>query len=175
MFVNPEQNINLLSLREGMKVADFGASTGFYSKACSKRVGHTGKVYAVEVNKNMVKKLEHDIKEWGITNIECIWGDIEKPHGTKIANNSMDRVIIANVLFQVEDKLGLIDEAKRVLNKNGKILVVDSHISLAPNTYAKHYVINKDRAKELFKSRGFKVEEETLIGEHQYGIIFTHE
>ena len=41
MFTNPEQNILHLGLIEGMRVADFGAGTGFYSKAASARVGYT--------------------------------------------------------------------------------------------------------------------------------------
>ena len=108
MFTNPEQNILHLGLTEGMRVADFGAGTGFYSKACSPKVGYSGKVYAIEVQKDLVKKLESEIKQWGFSNIECIWGDIERRGGTKIADRSMDAVIISNVLFQAEDKLGLI-------------------------------------------------------------------
>lgn len=175
MFVNPEQNVAKLGLMEGMRVADLGTGTGFYAKACSKRVGHTGRVYAVEVQKDMVKKLEQDVKEWGISNIDCIWGDIEKLGGTKIADSSMDAVIVANVLFQAEDKIGLIDEVKRILDKNGKILLVDRNVSLAPNTHAKHYVVTADKATALFVDRGFKVEETIVISDHQYGIIFTHE
>ena len=76
MFTNPEQNISRLGLTEGMRVADFGAGTGFYSKAASAKVGYTGKVYAIEVQKDLVKRLENDIANWGISNIDCIWGDI---------------------------------------------------------------------------------------------------
>ncbi len=175
MFVNPEQNVARLGLQEGMSVADLGAGSGFYARAASKRVGHTGHVYAVEVQKEIVKRLEQDIKEWGISNIECILGDIEKLGGTKIADASMDVVIISNVLFQVEDKLGLIDEISRILKKNGKVLLVDWIESLSNDGHAKHYVISEEKAKELFSKRGFKYEEVIGKGDHQYAIIFIHE
>jgi ubiquinone/menaquinone biosynthesis C-methylase UbiE len=74
MFANPEQNIAQLGLREGMRVADLGSGTGFYVKIASQRVGHTGKVYAIEVQKDLIKKLESELKEKGITNVDCIWG-----------------------------------------------------------------------------------------------------
>jgi ubiquinone/menaquinone biosynthesis C-methylase UbiE len=175
MFTNPEQNILHLGLKEGMRVADFGAGTGFYSKACSSRVGYTGKVYAVEVQKDLVKKLESDIKQWGLSNIECIWGDIEKRGGTKIADSSMDAVIISNVLFQAEDKLGVIDEAKRILKNDGKVLLIDwggSFGGMGPN---EEHVVTKSTAEELFKKRGFKLEEIISTSAHHYGIIFIHE
>ena len=90
MFVKPEDNIKHLGLQEGMKVADLGAGTGFYAKAISDKVGKIGKVYAVEVRKDMVKKLESELKEQDIKNVECIWGDIEILGGTKLSDESMD-------------------------------------------------------------------------------------
>jgi len=175
MFTDPEQNILHLGLTEGMRVADFGAGTGFYSKACSPRVGYTGKVYAIEVQKELLKKLESEIRSWGLLNIECIWGDIEKRNGTKLADRSMDVVIISNVLFQVEDKLGLIDEAKRVLKKGGKILLIDWSDSFGGMGPSEENVITQGEAKVLFEKRGFVLEENISTSAHHYGIIFKYE
>jgi len=175
MFTNPEKNILHLGLKEGMRVADFGAGTGFYSKACSPRVGYTGKVYAIEVQKDLVKKLENEIRQWGITNIECIWGDIEKIGGTKISDGSMDRIIISNVLFQAEDKMGLISEARRLLKKDGEILFIDWSDSFGGMGPTEENVVTEDTAKELFKKKGFKFVEKISTSAHHYGIIFKYE
>lgn len=175
MFTNPEQNILRLGLTEGMRVADFGAGTGFYSKAASPRVGYTGKVYAIEVQKDLVKKLEHDIKTWGLSNIECVWGDIERRGGTKIADHSMDAVIVSNVLFQVEDKVGLVDEVRRVLKKDGKVLLIDWSASFGGMGPKEEHVVNSDKAKELFERKGFKLEEGISTSPNHYGIIFRYE
>ena len=175
MFTNPEQNILHLGLKEGMRVADFGAGMGSYSKAVSYRVGISGKVYAIEVQKDLVKKLESEIKNWGISNIDCIWGDIEAKGGTKMSNNSMDAVIISNVLFQAEDKLGLIDEARRILKKDGRVLLVDWSYSLDGMGPSKESVVSENMAKELFENRGFKFLEKISTTVHHYGIIFKYE
>lgn len=175
MFSNPEQNVNKLGLREGMKVADFGAGTGLYAKAASKKVGNDGIVYAVDIQKDLIKKLEKEISEWGLSNIKCLWGDIEQVGGTKIGNKLMDVVIISNVLFQVPDKIGLIDEAKRILKDNGKILFIDWMGSFAGMGPSVDHVIKEDKAIELFKSRGFKLLEKITVSDHHYGIIFVNE
>jgi len=175
MFSNPEQSVAKLGLRDGMKVADFGAGTGLYSLASSKRVGPDGKIYAIEVQKDLVKKLEDEIKKHKAYNIDCIWGDIEKKNGTKIGDETMDVVIISNVLFQAEDKIGLIDEAKRILKKDGKILLIDWQESFGGMGPALGHVVNEEKAKELFISRGFKFLENIVVSPHHYGIIFTHE
>ncbi|MBK5215550.1 MAG: class I SAM-dependent methyltransferase [Candidatus Pacebacteria bacterium] len=175
MFTNPEQNILHLGLSDGMRVADFGAGTGFYSKAASARVGYSGKVYAIEVQKDLVKKLESDIKHWGLSNIECIWGDIERLNGTKISDHSMDAVIISNVLFQAEDKLGVVGEALRVLKKGGKLLLIEWMESFGGMGPTKEHVISPTYARELFEKRGFKFEENITTSAHHYGIIFKYE
>lgn len=175
MFTNPGQNILHLGLKEGMRVADFGSGTGFYAKAAGERVGYTGKVYAIEVQKDLVKKLENEVKSWGISNVECIWGDIEKRHGTKIADKSMDAVIISNVLFQAEDKIGLIDEASRILKKRGHVLLIDWSESFGGMGPTPQSIITEIKAKELFEKRGFKFVEKISTSAHHYGIIFTHE
>lgn len=158
-----------------MRVADLGAGTGFYTKVLSTYVGNTGKVYAIEVQKGMVIKLESDLKELHIKNVECIWGDIETVGGTKIADKSMDRVVISNVLFQVSDRRGLIDEARRILKKDGKVLVVDWKDSYEGMGPAPKHVVLQKVVEELFIKRGFRLEQVITTLHNHYGIIFTHE
>ena len=174
MFANPKKNIAQLGLREGMRVADFGAGAGHYLKPLSEQVGITGKVYGIEVQKDMVKKLESQIKEWGISNVECIWGDIERDGGTKIAKHSMDAVVVSNVLFQVSDKLGLIDEVKRVLKPDAKVLLVDWSESFNGMGPAPMHVVSEKQAEDLFEGRGFILTEKISSSDHHYGIIFTY-
>lgn len=174
MFSNPEQNVAQLGLKEGMRVADFGAGSGAYSKVAGTRVGHTGRVYAIEVQKDLVKRLESEIKQWGISNIECIWGDIEKLNGTKIADHSMDAIIISNVLFQAEDKIGLIDEARRLLKKDGKVLFIDWLSSFSGMGPSDEHIVSPQMAEDLFLKRGFEFVEKITTNPHHYGIIFTH-
>lgn len=175
MFTNPAQNILHLGLKEGMRVADFGTGTGAYSKAISPKVGYTGKVYAIEVQKELVKKLESELKHWGLSNVECIWGDIERRGGTKIADHTMDRVIISNVLFQAEDKLGLIDEARRILKKEGEVLLIDWSESFGGMGPTAQNIVTEFMAREMFEKRGFKFVEKISTSAHHYGIIFKYE
>jgi ubiquinone/menaquinone biosynthesis C-methylase UbiE len=175
MFSSPEQNILRLSLTEGMRVADFGAGTGFYSKACSPRVGMTGKIFAIEVQKDLVKKLETELRNWGISNVECVWGDIERRGGTKLSDGSIDVVIVSNVLSLTEDRVGLIEETKRILKRGGKVLLIDWTYSFSVDGPKAEKIINEDKARELFEKRGFKFEERINAGANHYGIIFKYE
>ena len=172
MFSNPEKNIAQFGLREGMKVADIGSGTGHYALSASPRVGLSGVVYAVELQKGLVKKLESEIQDLGLKNVTCIWGDSEAKNGTKLADQSMDAVILSNILFQVDDKLGLINEVKRILKDDGRVLLVDWSESFGGMGPSPKDVIKEKKARDLFRERGFKVVENISAGEHHYGIIF---
>ena len=175
MFSSPEQNILKLGLAEGMRVADFGAGTGFYSRACSPRVGPSGKIFAIEVQKELVRKLEVELRNWGVSNVECIWGDIERKGGTKLSDNSIDAVIVSNVLSLSEDRAGLIEEARRILKRGGKVLLIDWVYSFGADGPKSENLITEDKARDLFEKRGFKLDERISVGANHYGIIFKYE
>lgn len=174
MFTDPYQNIIKLGLSEGMKVADFGAGAGFVVKALSDKVGYTGKVFAIDVQKDMVKRLENEIKFWGIKNVECIWGDVEKIGGSKIADDSMDAIVLTNVLSQTEDKIGVISEIKRVLKKGGKVLFADL-MNIKVGGFSRDNNLTKEKAIELFEKKGFVAESNISDSQTHYGIIFKYE
>lgn len=175
MFANPESNVAQFNLREGMRVADFGAGSGGYTRSMSDHVGHTGKVYAVDIQNSLFKKLVEDAKHFTFKNVECIIGDVEKKGGSKLADKSMDAILVSNILFQAEDKVGLIDEIKRVLKPKGRVLVIDWADSYGGMGPTPAYIVPKIKAEHLFIDRGFRVIENISAGSHHYGIIFIYE
>ncbi len=81
-FSDPSYNVSQMDLQSGMKVADIGAGSGFYSFALAKAVGDGGRVYAVEIQKEMAEKLKKDAQKMNLHNIDIVWGDAEHQGGT---------------------------------------------------------------------------------------------
>lgn len=173
MFSDPEKNVKRFGLREGMYVADLGAGSGYYSIYASRIVGNKGKVYAVEIQQEVLYTLKKEAEKANLSNIEIIWGDVEKPGGTKIKDTSMDAVILSNILFQTEDRNQLVKEAKRILKVGGKILLVDWSDSFNSMGPIDDHVVKEDKAKELFEKFGFTFKQNIDAGSHHYGMIFT--
>src|SRR3989344_1948064 len=110
-FSSPRENVLQLGLREGMKVADFGSGSGHYARAAAAIVGHGGKVYAIDVQEDVLKHLKLNSHEHHQRIIETIWGDIEKLGGTHLREASLDAVILGNTLFQIDNRDGLLGES----------------------------------------------------------------
>jgi len=171
-FTVPDNNLAHVGLDNGGVVADLGAGSGFYTIAAAKRVGGNGKVYAVEVQKELLDTISRRAEGESLTNIEVIWGDIDEVGGTKLKDASCDVVILSNVMFQLESPASTIKETKRILKSGGRVLVVDwtdsfGHMGPEPGA-----VMTPEKARPMFLAEGLLEKEQFGAGPHHWGIIF---
>lgn len=167
MFTDPVKNLKAFELKEDDIVADLGAGTGYYSIAAGALVPK-GKVYAIELQKDFLETVKNKVREAYLGNVECLWGNVEKLGGTKIEDNVVDAVVASNILFQVEDKEGFIEEMKRILKPKGRVLLIDwSESSIFKTTK----IISRNTALQMFEKKGFVLEREIDAGAHHYGMI----
>ena len=172
MFSDPENNIKQFGLTPGMQVADFGSGSGFYSMAAARVVAPSGKVFAVDIQKDLLEKLKNGAKQNHLNNIDIIWGDLEHLGGTKLRESSLDAVMVCNLLFQIENKDALCLEAKRILRSNGRVLVIDwagSYGGLGPQ---EKDVVSKIKMTGFFQDHGFVLDREISAGAEHYGLVF---
>lgn len=170
-FTNPDANVTELGVFEGMMVADLGSGAGAYIEPLARRAGETGRVYAVEVQKEFFTNIKDLASTHGLKNVETIWGDIERLGGTKLKDESIDAAVLSNVLFQAEDKAGLLAEIKRILKKGGKLLLVDWQESFGGLGPSRDMVVSASAARTLCEQAGFSVKKEFNAGEHHYGFV----
>lgn len=172
MFSAPEKNIEQLQLQEDQIVADFGAGSGAYTVAAAKWLKGTGKVYAIDVQKDLLTRLQNTCAEQHIGNVAFIWGDLEKLGGTKLHDNSCDVAILSNVLFQAPEKRTILEEAKRVLRPGGSIAVIDWTASFNNMGPAPEQVFPEGEARKLAEGAGFVFDRTINAGNYHYGLVF---
>lgn len=172
MFLNPQQVFNALDLRPGITVADFGCGAGFYAIPLSKSVGGKGKVYAIDIRQAMLELVKSKARFEHILNIDTILADLEKPGSTNIRDNSVDTVIIANILFQAENKKNVLQEALRILKQGGEIMAVEWDESETPTGPPLKHRLTRRETERLFIESGFEFKKEFSAGSHHYGFVF---
>ena len=162
-----------IDLGEGMKVADLGCgAAGHYTITAGRLVGMKGRVYAVDVLKTVLKEISTRARLEGVNNIKTVWSNLESYGATNIANASLDVALLINVLFQSKEHTKILQEAKRLTSKHGKILVVDWKKSAAPFGPPSVDRVSPEEVKILATGIELKLVEEFSAGKFHYGLIF---
>ncbi len=172
IFVDPKKALNALSISPGMHVADVGCGAGHYTFNIAERLEGKGRVYAIDIRKNMLEKVASEAKERGLSTVEVIWGDAEKPGGTRIADGVASVVVASNIFFQVDDKESLADELSRILSPGGELLVIDWKNSFGGLGPTEDRIVDPEEIKEICKSRSLVFEKVHETGAHHYELLF---
>ena len=171
MFTDPAKNIEALNLSHGITACDFGSGAGHYVLALAKAVGEKGKVYAVDIQKELLTRVKNDASKQGFKNVEIVWGDLEEDNGSHLSDGAADFVVISNLLFQIKNKSAVAKEAARVLRSVGTLLLIDWTESFGGLGPEESSVVKKDDAIKLFKEADFAPTAEMDAGSHHWGII----
>lgn len=173
MFSDPEKNIEQFDLGKGNYVADFGTGSGHYAFAAAEAVGSSGRVYAIDVQKDLLEKLKNEARNVRhLGNLEIVWGDLDNLGGTRLRENSLDAVIASNVFFQLQKKENACLEIKRILKPGGRVLLIDWSSSFGGLGPQSNDVLSEEAAEKLFEKNGFKIDRTIDAGAQHYGIIF---
>jgi len=155
-----------------MSVADFGSGSGAYILLMAEALSGTGHAYAIDVQKDLLRRTFNEARKRNLATVKVLWGDLERPGGSKLTDNSIDLVLISNLLFQVEEKAAVIAEAFRILRRGGRLAIIDWTDSFGGLGPDKRSVVSKDASYRLAENSGFVFLNEFQAGAHHYGIIF---
>lgn len=167
-FIQPDQVLNKLRLKQDMDAAEFGCGSGSFTIPLAQKLSE-GQVYGLDVQKEPLSALKGEADLKNITNIKTKRVNLEQPKGSNLPAQSVDLVLIINVLFQVEDEEPLITEAKRVLRDGGKCLIIDwkENANIGPKGDRE----SADFIQSLGEEAGFELEEQFDPGNYHWGLI----
>ncbi len=171
-FIDPESVIAQLDLQKEMIVADFGSGAGYFTLPIAKKIDGSGTVYALDVISQKLEAVLSKAKSLGLNNVVAKRVNLENEGGSGLENESVDYVIMKDMLFQNKNKDQVIKEARRILKIGGKILIVEwssEDFSIGPEKKLRIY---KESVTELAQKKGFRLSKEVSAGNFHYGLIF---
>lgn len=175
-FMNPERILLEIGIGKRDKVADFGSGAGYFTIPLARAVGEEGKVWAVDVLRSALEVIESKAQLERLFNIETIRGNLEMPGGSRLKEKSVDLAMLSNVLFQSQKHREILEEARRILKNDGRLVIIDwipekCHL-LGPGQPGAGWPMASREIKKEAKSVGFKLEREFAAGAYHYGLIF---
>ncbi|MBI2474965.1 methyltransferase domain-containing protein [Candidatus Uhrbacteria bacterium] len=156
-----------------MHYADFGAGMlGHFVLPACEIVGPGGEVYAVDILKEALQSVESRAQMENVTNLHIVWGDFERSGGVKIPAGSLHIISFVNVARVLMKSSVPIEEAKRLLRENGRVLVVDWKPGIGSIIVDEQRRVRSDAVHKLFVEHGFHLLEAFDAGPQHWGLIF---
>ncbi len=119
---NPDLAVSLLGIKTGMVVADIGAGVGYYSVRFAAKVGPAGKVFATDLQPEMLRLMGKRLEREKITNIEPVLGSETE---SKLPDQSVDMVVLVDVYHEFSEPRKMLASIRQALKPNGRLVLLE--------------------------------------------------
>ena len=162
--------VRALGIREGARVADIGAGTGYFTWRLAQHAGPTGKVIAVDIQKSMLDLAAETVKRHGLVNVDYVLGKESDP---KLPERSLDLVFIAYSYHEFSQPETIMEAVRQSLKPGGRLVIVEyaKESKLAPASPL--HKMSFDEIRSEIEPTGFDLERILDFLPMQHGLIFT--
>lgn len=166
---NPDGAITAMGVRKGMVVADVGAGVGYFSIKLAKRVGPTGKVYANDIQPEMLQLLKQNAAKEGVNNVVTVLGMEADP---KLPANTMDMVVLVDVYHEFSQPQEMLQRIRQSLKPDGRLVLLeyrkeDPNVPIRPE-----HKMSVSEVKAEVEPEGFRLEKLVKDLPRQHVLIF---
>jgi len=145
-----------LKLKDGMVVCDLGSGNGYHTLPMAQAVAPGGKVYAVDIQPEMLDMLKERAELLEVRNIVTVVGQVHDP---RLPKASCDLIVMVDVYHEFSHPEPMLAAIRRSLKPDGRVVLVefraeDDEVPIKPE----HKMSKEQILKEL-KANGFKLSE----------------
>lgn len=149
----PSQMREQLHVKPGMVVCDMGCGNGYHTLPLAEMVGEKGKVYAVDVQPEMIEMLKQNIESKGLKNIVPI---NSLYHDPKLPPNTCDMILLVDVYHEFSHPVQMLAGMRAALKPDGQLVLVefraeDDSVPIKPEHKMSKAQINKEMNANGFK------------------------
>ncbi len=150
----PDMVMTQLRLKDGMQVCDMGCGNGYYTMRMARAVGKQGRVYAVDIQPEMLQMLRANIDRAKLENIEPILGDLHDPH---LPKGKLDLVLMVDVYHEFSHPDFMLKAIAESLAPDGQIALLefkeeDANVPIKPL-----HKMSKLQILKEYEANGFEV------------------
>jgi SAM-dependent methyltransferase len=164
----PDQVIELLEVAEGQRIADIGAGGGYFSMRLADAVGPSGRVYAVDVDDDMIEYLQGRVADEGRENVEVVRGEFADP---LLPDGEIDLVFTSNTFHHIEEQSAYFGRILRDLRPDGRVAILElNDQSFFPRTLG--HMTPKSDIVQAMEGAGYVLAGDFDLVERQSFLVF---
>ena len=118
----PAEVIRTMGLRAGDVVADLGAGTGYFTRPMAAAVAPAGRVYAVDIQPEMIALLKRNVEKAGIGSVVPVLGAADDP---KLPRESLDWILLVDVYHEFQQPKAMLARMREALKPTGRVALIE--------------------------------------------------
>lgn len=143
-----------LQLTKGMTVCDLGCGNGYWTLPIARQVGRTGKVLAVDIQREMLHQLRERSSRLRLPQIQPVLGDVDDPN---LPVGEVDLVLMVDVYHEFSHPQSMLWGIRRSLKPDGVIALLE-YREEDPNVPIKPlHKMSKSQIMKEYKANGLKL------------------
>ncbi len=166
----PSKAVELLALKPGAVVADVGAGSGYISEKLSRAVGPAGRVYAVDIQPEMIALIEARVKADSLTNVTTVLGDPDDP---KLPDGAVDLELMVDVYHELQHPQVVLRHLRRALRPDGRLVLLEYRKEDPTVPIRAEHKMSVADAKAELEAEGFHLADVNEALPRQHLLIFT--
>ena len=119
---HPDDALDALNIKPGMVVADVGAGVGYITTRLAKRVGPSGRVYATDIQPEMLARLRERLDHEHISNVEPVLSSQADP---KLPAGKIDLILMVDVYHELTQPQRMLRKMKEALKPDGRLVLIE--------------------------------------------------
>ncbi len=165
----PDKALDELRIRPGMTVADVGAGTGYMAMRMARRVGSTGKVYANDLQADMLSRLRTNAQQEKISNVETVLGTETDP---KLPAGQIDLILLVDVYHEFSQPQAMLDRMRESLKPDGRLVLLEYRKEDPKVPIRPEHKMSVAEVKTEVEAEGYKLDQVIEKLPRQHIIIF---
>jgi len=165
----PQRVIAALNLRPGDQVADLGSGSGYFTFRLAAAVGSAGKVYAVDIDPDMIDLIAKRAKQETASNIEPILAKSDDP---SLPKTGIDLIFTSNTFHHIDGRVAYFSNLRNYLRPGGRIAIIDFDRRSWLVGLFRHYTPSEFIKREM-EQAGYALAQELDFLDRQSFLIFT--
>lgn len=166
----PAKAIKALNIRSGETVADIGAGSGYYSVLLADAVGRTGRVYATDIQPEMLGLIRQKIDARLVRNIEPVLGTAI---ATGLPDGAIDMALMVDVYHELEQPQVFLRSVKRALKPDGRLVLIEFRKEDRRVPIRDEHKMSVREARMELEAEGFRLERASDVLPWQHILVFT--
>ncbi len=168
----PAQVIEVLALGPGMRVADLGAGSGYFTWRFLDAVTNSGKVYAIDIEPEALRHIQRRLARHPASySAEFVLATSDNPN---LPAESVDLIFVCNTYHHLQNRSAYFKKLGKALRNGGRIAIVDFYHDDRSGDlgFSKRHLIARDTVQQELSAAGYRLTKEHTFLPHQYFLEF---